>query len=103
MARDQYQTLTEPMFFTLMALGKVRNGAEVTYWVNEITKGRIKLAPGTLYALLGQFLEDDLIIRVEVDKKGKYYIITDEGKDLLDNEVQRLKLLLDNYDKFFNQ
>ena len=103
MARNQYQTLTEPMFFILMALDKVRNGAEITSWVNQITKGRIKLAPGTLYALLGQFLEDDLIIRVDVNKKGKYYIITDEGKDLLDNEVQRLKLLLDNYDKFFNQ
>lgn len=103
MARNQYQTLTEPMFFTLMALGKVRNGAEITSWVNQITKGRIKLAPGTLYALLGQFLEDDLIIRVDVNKKGKHYIITDEGKDLLDKEVQRLRLLVDNYDKFFNQ
>ena len=102
MARNQYQTLTEPMFFTLMALGEVRNGAEITSWVNEITKGRIKLAPGTLYALLGQFLEDDLIIRVDVNKKGKYYTITDEGKDLLDNEVQRLRLLVDNYDNYFN-
>ena len=61
MARDQFQTLTEPMYFTLMALGQVRNGAEITSWVNEITKGRIKLAPGTLYALLAQFLENDLI------------------------------------------
>ena len=103
MARNQYQTLTEPMFFILLSLDKVRNGAEVTSWVNEITKGRIKLAPGTLYALLGQFLEDDLIIRVDVNKKGKHYTITEEGKDLLDNEVQRLRLLIDNYDKFFNQ
>lgn len=103
MARDQYQTLTEPMFFTLLSLDKVRNGAEITTWVNKITKGRIKLAPGTLYALLGQFLEDDLIIRVEVDKKGKYYTLTREGKELLAKEVDRLRLLVDNYEKFFNQ
>ncbi|EEI87200.1 PadR family transcriptional regulator [Anaerococcus lactolyticus] len=101
MARDQFQTLTEPMYFTLLALGEVRNGAEITSWVEEITKGRIKLAPGTLYALLAQFLENDLIKRVEVEKKGKHYVITEEGRDLLDEEVRRLRLLLSNYDKYF--
>lgn len=101
MARDQFQTLTEPMYFTLLALGEVRNGAEITSWVEEITKGRIKLAPGTLYALLAQFLENDLIKRVEVEKKGKYYVITDEGRVLLNEEVTRLRLLLSNYDKYF--
>lgn len=69
MARDQFQTLTEPMYFTLLALGEVRNGAEITSWVEEITKGRVSLAPGTLYALLAQFLENNLIKRVEADQK----------------------------------
>lgn len=103
MARDQFQTLTEPMYFTLLALGEVRNGAEITSWVNEITKGRIKLAPGTLYALLAQFLENDLIMRIQTDKKGKHYILTDEGKELLSSEVERLRFLIDNYDNYFNK
>ena len=103
MARDQFQTLTEPMYFTLLALGEVRNGAEITSWVEEITKGRIKLAPGTLYALLAQFLENDLIKRVEADKKGKHYILTEEGRKLLEEEVQRLRLLIANYEKHFNK
>lgn len=103
MARDQFQTLTEPMYFTLLALGEVRNGAEITSWVNEITKGRIKLAPGTLYALLAQFLENDLITRIQIDKKGKYYILTEEGKELLSSEVKRLRFLIDNYDNYFNK
>lgn len=103
MARDQFQTLTEPMYFTLLALGEVRNGAEITSWVNEITEGRIKLAPGTLYALLAQFLENDLIIRIQTDKKGKYYILTDEGKELLSSEVERLRFLIDNYENNFNK
>lgn len=101
MARDQFQTLTEPMYFTLLALGEVRNGAEITNWVEEITKGRIKLAPGTLYALLAQFLENDLIRRVEADKKGKHYVITDEGRGLLKEEVARLRLLISNYENHF--
>ena len=103
MARDQFQTLTEPMFFIFLALDQVRNGAEITSWVAEITKGRIKLAPGTLYALLAQFLENDLIIKVEMDKKGKYYTLTDEGRKLLTDEVERLRLLVSNYDNYFNK
>lgn len=103
MARDQFQTLTEPMYFTLLALGKVRNGAEITSWVSQITGGRIKLPPGTLYALLAQFLENDLIKRVEMEKKGKYYILTNEGRNLLAEEVQRLRLLLANYDNSFGR
>lgn len=103
MARDQFQTLTEPMYFILLALGEVRNGAEITSWVEEITSGRIRLAPGTLYALLAQFLENDLIKRVEANKKGKHYVITDEGKDLLKEEVKRLRLLVSNYENYFEK
>lgn len=103
MARDQFQTLTEPMYFILLALGKIRNGAEITSWVSQITNRRINLAPGTLYALLAQFLENDRIKRVETNKKGKYYTITDEGKKLLEEEVQRLRLLIDNYEKYFDK
>lgn len=103
MARDQFQTLTEPMYFTLLALGQVRNGAEITAWFSEITRGRINLSPGILYAFLAQFLENDLITRVEEDKKGKYYKITDEGRDLLEEEVERLKLLIDNYENHFDK
>ena len=101
MARDQFQTLTEPMYFTLIALGEVRNGAEITAWVEEITKGRIRLAPGTLYALLAQFLENNLIKRVETDKKGKHYILTEEGRELLEEEVARLRLLIIDYETHY--
>lgn len=103
MARDQFQTLTEPMYYTLLALGQVRNGSEITAWVSQITNGRINLAPGTLYALLAQFLENDLIKRVDADKKGKHYILTEEGKDLLKEEVARLKLLISNYEDNFKK
>ena len=101
MARDQFQTLTEPMYFTLLALGEVRNGAEITSWVAEITKDRIKLTPGTLYALLAQFLENNLIERVDADKKGKHYILTEEGRELLEEEVERLRLLITNYETHY--
>lgn len=103
MARDQFQTLTEPMYFTLLALGEVRNGAEITSWVGEITGGRIKLAPGTLYALLAQFLENNLIKRVAAGKKGKHYILTEEGREILEEEVERLRLLIANYETHYKK
>ncbi|MDO5018591.1 MAG: helix-turn-helix transcriptional regulator [Lagierella massiliensis] len=101
MARNQFQYLSEPMFYILLALNDKRNGSEITDWVYGITDSRIKLAPGTLYALLSQFLEKDLIEKVKSEKKGKYYLITKEGRKLLIEEKNRLQLLIkdfnDNY------
>ena len=93
--------LTEPMFYALLALNETRNGSEITSWVTEITNSRVNLAPGTLYALLAQFLENDLIRKVDVDKKGKHYIITEEGEALLKEEVIRLELLIGDFKKIF--
>ncbi|MDO5028757.1 MAG: PadR family transcriptional regulator [Bacillota bacterium] len=103
MARDQFQTLTEPMYYILLALKQVRNGSDIRSWVETITDKRISLGPGTLYALLSQFLDNDLIKRVDVDQKGKYYILTDKGEKLLKEEVERLKLLIHNFEKFFGK
>lgn len=51
MSKKDFQTITEPMFFILLALCDVRKGSDITNWVTEITKNRVQLPPGTLYAL----------------------------------------------------
>lgn len=50
--------LTEAMFYVLMALrrGEVC-GTEIAAWTERCTEGRVRLGPGTLYTILGRFLE----------------------------------------------
>ncbi len=101
MAREIFQTLTEPMFYILLSLKEERNGSEIAAFVQEITKKRVELPPGTLYALLAQFLEEDAIERVKSSGRGKNYIITEHGQELLKKEQERLRLLLKDYKNYF--
>ena len=51
MAREQFQTLTEPMYYILLALLEECCGVDIMEKVKKISKGRVKVGPGTLYAL----------------------------------------------------
>ena len=55
MAREKFKTLTEQMYYVLIALQEERCGVDVMEVVREMTNQRIKLGPGTLYSLLGDF------------------------------------------------
>ena len=55
MPKKQLETLTEPMYYTLLALLQARCGMEITEFVLTLTKGRVHLVPGTLYTMLSKF------------------------------------------------
>ncbi len=55
MAREQFQTLTEPMYYILMALSEECCGVDIMERVRQISGGRVKVGPGTLYTMLSKF------------------------------------------------
>ena len=52
MAREQFQTLTEPMYYILLSLMEECCGVDIMEKVETISAGRVKVGPGTLYAML---------------------------------------------------
>ncbi|MNN07942.1 MULTISPECIES: PadR family transcriptional regulator [Clostridium] len=96
MAREQLQTLTEPMYYILMALLKERCGVDIMEAVLEISNGRVKVGPGTLYALLGKFEKENIIMETEVQGRKRSYIITDKGKEILVEEYKRLVTMVND-------
>ncbi|MPM85612.1 hypothetical protein SDC9_132693 [bioreactor metagenome] len=90
MAREQFQNLTEPMYYILMALFKEKCGVDIMEAVSKISKGRVKVGPGTLYALLGKFEKEGIIRETEVQGRKRSYIITEKGQELLLEEYNRL-------------
>ena len=52
MAREQFQTLTEPMYYILIALSEECCGVDIMEKVQKISGGRVKVGPGTLYTML---------------------------------------------------
>ena len=96
MAREQLQTLTEPMYYILMALMQECCGVDIMEKVKELSHGRVAVGPGTLYAMLARFEESEIIKRAPSDGRRKVYIITDEGKMILQKEYDRLKTMVDD-------
>ena len=95
MAKKALDPLTEPMFYVLLCLFRQDFcGADIASYVQEITDGRVKLGPGTLYTILSLFQKEKLIYKVSSEGRKITYGITAEGRELYENEVQRLRKCL---------
>ena len=97
MAREKFQTLTEQMFYILLALQEERCGADIMALVAQITQNRVTIGPGTLYNLLEDFLSAGMIMQTKVEGRRRSYVLTQQGKDRLLMEKRRLELMLADY------
>ena len=102
MAREQFQTLTEPMYYILLALTEECCGVDIMEKVRQISDGRVKVGPGTLYAMLSRFEENDVIRKTAEEGRRKSYIITDTGRQMLKDEYERLKMMVRDGDTVWN-
>ncbi|MDO4546139.1 MAG: PadR family transcriptional regulator [Bacillota bacterium] len=94
MAREKLQTLSEPMYYILLALLEERCGVDIMAEVEHISGGRIRVGPGTAYALLDKFLGEGMIRETKVEGRKRSYIITEHGKELLTKEYERLQSMV---------
>ena len=94
MARAQFQTLTEPMFYILLCLRKEVCGIDIMAMVSVISNGRVSIGPGTLYAMLQKFEDNEIIEKTREENRKKWYLITDAGKQMLEDELKRLESML---------
>ncbi len=96
MAREQFQTLTEPMYYILLALTEECCGVDIMEKVKNISHGRVLVGPGTLYAMLAKFEENGVIRLTTSEGRRKSYIITDVGREMLQKEYNRLKIMVED-------
>ena len=94
MAREQLQTLTEPMYYILLALTEDCCGVDIMERVKELSGGRVVVGPGTLYAMLARFEEKKIIRLTASEGRRKSYVITESGKEELKKEYDRLKRMV---------
>lgn len=100
MAREQLQTLTEPMYYILLSLYEENYGYEIMESVKEISNNRVEVGPGTLYPILARFEKENIIKLVSSEGRRKNYIITELGKGILGEELNRLKTLVTDGESF---
>lgn len=88
--------LTEAVFYILLVLQNPTHGYGIMQSIDELTVGRVKLGPGTLYGALSTLTEKGWIEQIgDVRAKGKKeYVLTDLGREVLASEISRLEELL---------
>lgn len=90
-ARKKLDTLTEPMYYVLLALTEERHGYGIMQYTAQLTNNRVNIGAGTLYALLSRFEKEKLIHATREEENRKYYQLTDEGRKILNEEFDRLQ------------
>ena len=90
--------LTESTYYILLSLVSPQHGYGIMQQAEELSKGRVRLAAGTLYGALGAMVEKGWIeqLPVEEGSRKKEYQLTAQGRRVLEKEVERLRELADN-------
>lgn len=88
--------LTEATYYILLSLHTPQHGYGIMQKAEELSKGRVRLAAGTLYGALSNLCEKDWIVQLPVEKgsRKKEYKLTQTGQDILKNELERLKRMV---------
>lgn len=89
-------SMQEPTFFILTALaGPPLHGYGIMQAVEQLSRGRIDLKAGTLYAALDRLTSAGLITmdreEAVAGRLRRYYVLTDEGRTALETEVERMR------------
>lgn len=86
--------LTESTFLVLLSVFSPNHGYGIMQFIEKETEGRVVLGAGTLYGAINALLERGWICPYgELDGRKKEYLITDAGKEIVNNELLRLEQL----------
>jgi DNA-binding PadR family transcriptional regulator len=99
-----FNPMSETAYYILLSLLVERHGYGIMQYVSELTKLRINLGAGTIYGTLGKLEKASLIVMTREAEKRKYYSITQEGKRVLREEINRIKeLYLNGLEGFIDE
>ena len=93
--------LTEAVYYILLSLTEPLHGYGIMQNAQQLSNGRVRLAAGTLYGAINTLLEKGWIIALSKEKgsRKKEYLITEQGKEALRCEMERLRELIENGDR----
>ncbi|EGO2738455.1 PadR family transcriptional regulator [Aerococcus viridans] len=92
MKRDKNLPLTETVYYILLSLLEPAHGYLIIQKVEELSNYEVRMAAGTLYGAIENLLKLKFIKPVKSeDKRRKVYVITQEGKNILLLDYERMK------------
>lgn len=89
--------LTETCFLILLSVYEPNHGYGIKKFIAKETNGRLDLGAGTLYGALNTLLKKKWIMPYDNDEDSRKhrFIITEEGKQVVEKELMRLNEVLE--------
>lgn len=96
MSRDKHLPLTETVYYILLALLEPAHGYLIMQKVEELSAGQVRMAAGTLYGAVDNLLKQKFIQpTASEDSRRKVYIITDLGREMLRQDYERMRHMIE--------
>lgn len=100
MPKKAMETLTETMFYVLMAFQQgPLCGTDAAELILRRSGGRLRLGPATLYTILARFLQQKYITEIQVEGRKRTYAVTLLGIRAYQEELARLRRCLADAEK----
>lgn len=107
------EPLTESYFYILLCLcGHANHGYGIMQEAGRLSVGRVKIGSGTMYGAVSNMIKKGWIMETEEEPadtrilqyrgqgiRKKLYVLTPAGKSALEEEILRLKGLLESAEK----
>jgi len=102
---DENIVLTEAVYYILLSLYSPLHGYGIMQNAESLSHGRVRLAAGTLYGAINVMMEKGWIRSIpgEAGSRKKEYTITDLGRKTAENELERLRELVENGEKIISK
>lgn len=89
------EQVTDSMFYIMAALTKPRHGYAIMQLIEDTTDGAITIGPASMYTIIKKLLKQEWIYLSDgSDSRRKTYLLTDLGREVLEEEVKVRKLLV---------
>lgn len=90
------EQLTESMFYIMAALTQPRHGYAIMNLIEETTDGAVTIGPASMYTIIKKLLKQEWIsLYNEADSRRKTYQLTERGRDVLAEDLQVRKKLIE--------
>ena len=90
----KYLPLTESTYYILLALAEPMHGYGVMQKVETLSENTVKIGPGTLYGAFQALEKEALIVKVGEEERRKIYALTEKGRTVLKEQVNRLRIMV---------
>ena len=98
----EYMPLTEGVFYILLSVSTPNHGYGIMQMASELSDGRVQIGSGTMYGATNNMMKKGWIIEttstLPEDKRKRLYQLTAVGREILMEEITRLRQLLHSAD-----